>query len=66
MAFYEVVACQRGTGQKPTYAASDNIADAKELRDLMFRRDEFTFVFIRQYVAGGERYRILHTQSRRK
>ena len=63
MAFYEVVA--RQPDAKLIFASADNLKAAKELRDQQFNAGS-NMVFIRQYIKGGERYRVLHALTKRR
>jgi hypothetical protein len=58
MAFYEIVVVKEKDSVE--HLTADNLRDAKQtMSDRTFRRTDWEKVFIRQYVAGGERYRIL-------
>ena len=61
--FYEVIATQPGT--TPICSSADTLKEAKELRDQHFATGR-KLVFIRQYVRGGERYRVLHSLTLRR
>ena len=63
MAFYEVVA--RKPDGTLAFSSADNLKSAKELRDQHFDAGS-KMVFIRQYLSGGERYRVLHSLTKRR
>jgi len=63
MPFYEVVATK--PGETPIRASADDLKSAKQLCGLLFAQGK-KLVFIRQYIKGGERYRILHTFTKRR
>jgi hypothetical protein len=66
MPTYEVVGHDR---KLPVYQSADNLVQAKEMADVLFRTGDYDLVLIRLYYInrwGIERCRVLHRLTKRR